>query len=374
VAASLRTTDRHLRRAFKAAFGVSPVAYAQTQRLLLAKRLLTDTALSATDVAFASGFGSVRRFNASFKDRYRLNPRALRERAVGNDAQMHGDGLTFSLAFRPPYDWEALLSFLGARIVDGVEQVDGGSYQRSVRIDRGGTSYAGWVSVAPAHKTPSLRVTLSSSLLPVVAPVLARVKHLMDLSADPHEIAVALGPIAESRPGLRVPGAFDGFEIAVRAVLGQQISVKAARTLACRFAAAFGTEIVTPFTGVSRTFPRARDVARVNAQRIVGIGVVAARARTIVAVAQAMESGALSLHPGADVETTLDALRAIPGIGEWTAQYVVMRAIGWPDAFPHGDLGLKKALGEQNPRRVLLAGEAWRPWRAYAAMHLWESL
>jgi AraC family transcriptional regulator, regulatory protein of adaptative response / DNA-3-methyladenine glycosylase II len=374
MAASLGTTDRHLRRAFKAQFGVSPIAYAQTQRLLLAKGLLTDTTVSVTDVAFASGFGSLRRFNALFKERYRLNPVQLRKRAQRPAEDLPLDAMQFQLAFRPPYDWSSLVGFLGARAIDGVEEVTGDVYRRAVRIERAGKTHVGWITVSPIANVPALRVLMSASLLGAVAPALARVKQVMDLAADPHEIAAVLGPIAARRPGLRVPGAFDGFEVAVRAILGQQISVKAARTLAGRFAAAFGMPIETPFAGVTRLFPRASDITGLKPERIVALGVVASRARTILALAIAIASGELSLVPGADVVTTLETLRALPGIGEWTAQYIAMRAMAWPDAFPHHDLGLKKALRETNPRRVLLAGEAWRPWRAYAAMHLWHSL
>jgi AraC family transcriptional regulator of adaptative response / DNA-3-methyladenine glycosylase II len=188
------------------------------------------------------------------------------------------------------------------------------------------------------------------------------------------EIAAVLGPLALARPGLRVPGAFDGFEVAVRAVLGQQISVKAARTLASRFASALGSPIQTPFDGVSRLFPSARDVAALQVDRIASLGIIGSRARTILALAKAIAAGDLSLAPEADLQATLAKLRSLPGIGEWTAQYVAMRAMAWPDAFPHGDLGLRKALGENDPKRILIAGEAWRPWRAYAAMHLWQTL
>lgn len=374
LAAALRTTDRHLRRAFSARFGVSPIAYAQTQRLLLAKRLLTDTSLSVTQVAYASGFGSLRRFNALFKERYRLNPVELRMRAQTASPESPFDAMTFSLAFRPPYDWSPLLAFVAARAIGSVEEIDNGVYRRAVRVERGGTVCSGWISVSHAAGVSALRVIVSDSLLNVISSVLARVEHAMDLAADPQEIAAVLGPIASQHPGLRVPGAFDGFEVAVRAVLGQQISVKGARTIAGRFAAEFGAPIATPFAGVSRLFPRAADIAAIDPDRIASLGIIGSRAQTIVRLARAIADGELDLHPGSDVPATLHALRALPGIGEWTAQYIVMRAVGWPDAFPHSDLGLRKALREDDPKQVLLAGEAWRPWRAYAAMHLWQTL
>ena len=370
LAGRLGITDRHLRRAFGAEFGVSPVEFAQTQRLLLAKRLLTDTALPVTEVAFASGFGSVRRFNALFRERYRLQPTRLRGRA----AAAATDVLEFELSFRPPFDWTGIAAFLGARAIAGVEAVSDGVYRRTVRIAGDGAEHAGWIAVRVSPKKPTLRVSVSASLARALPPVLSRVKALMDLACHPAEVAKALGPLAKRRPGLRVPGAFDGFELAVRAILGQQVTVAGASTLAGRFAAAFGDSAATPFESLTTLFPTAERIAGVSPASIARIGMPAARGRTISALARAVAGGNIVLAPNADVESTLDALRALPGIGEWTAQYVAMRALSWPDAFPHTDLGVMRALGETDARRVLAAGEAWRPWRAYAVMHLWQSL
>ena len=374
LAVRLGITDRHLRRAFGAEFGVTPVAFAQTQRLLLAKRLLTDTALPVTEVAFASGFGSVRRFNALFKERYRLRPSQLRGRPRGTRIPTAVDVLKFELSFRPPFDWAAMSAFLGARTIAGVEALEGGCYRRTVRIAIEGRAHLGWVAIAMSPAKPALRVAVSASLAKAVPPVLSRVKALMDLACHPAEVAQVLGALAESHPGLRVPGAFDGFEVAVRAVLGQQVSVAAARTLAGRFAAAFGDAIETPFASLTTLFPTAERVADLPPERIARLGMPGARARTVAALAVAVADGSLVLMPYADVEATLERLRALPGIGEWTAQYIAMRALAWPDAFPHTDLGVMKALGGAGARRALEAGEAWRPWRAYAVMHLWQSL
>jgi AraC family transcriptional regulator of adaptative response / DNA-3-methyladenine glycosylase II len=371
VAVRLGITDRHLRRAFGAEFGVSPVEFAQTQRLLLAKRLLTDTVLPVTDVAFASGFGSVRRFNALFKQRYRLQPGQLRRHAPDSGAM---DVLNFELSFRPPYDWPAMSAFLAARAVAGVESVEAGRYRRTARIGVDGKQHVGWIEVSPSPKKPALRVAISASLAKALPPVLSRVKALMDLSCNPAEIAQALGALAKGRAGLRVPGAFDGFEVAVRAILGQQVSVAAARTVAGRFAAALGDPLETPFESLKVIFPSAERVAGTPYGRIARLGMPGARARTVVAMARAVADEKLVLMPNADIEATLEQLRALPGVGEWTAQYIAMRALAWPDAFPHTDLAVKKALGEAGARRVLEAGEAWRPWRAYAVMHLWNSL
>jgi AraC family transcriptional regulator of adaptative response / DNA-3-methyladenine glycosylase II len=370
LAARLGITDRHLRRAFGAEFGVSPVAFAQTQRLLLAKRLLTDTRLAVTEVALGSGFGSLRRFNALFRERYRLNPSRLRKLAAATAAP---DALGFELSFRPPYDWPALAAFLGERAVEGVEAVEGGIYRRTVRVTGDKGEHRGWIETGLSARKPALRVSLSPSLAKAIPQVLARAKSFFDLACQPSEVANALGQLAARHPGLRVPGTFCGFELAVRAVLGQAISVAAARTLAGRFAAAFGSPFETPFAALRTVFPSPAELAQLAPGRIARLGLPLARAQGIVALARAVADGGLALTPSADLERTLERLRGLPGIGEWTAQYIAMRALAWPDAFPHTDLGVMKALGERNPRRVLEAAEAWRPWRAYAVMHLWQS-
>jgi AraC family transcriptional regulator of adaptative response / DNA-3-methyladenine glycosylase II len=367
LAADMGVSDRHLRRAIRVEFGVSPIELAQTQRLLLAKRLLTDTDMPVIDVAFASGFSSLRRFNALFRERYRLNPTALRRSRPRAELP---ETIVCELAYRPPLDWEALVAFLGARASSGVEWVDGDRYLRTAGFGK----HRGWFAVGPSRRASTLRVELAASLAPVLSHALARVKRLFDLAAEPREIAAHLGPIAAARPGLRVPGAFDGFEMAVRAILGQQVSVRAATTLAGRFAGAFGEEIETPSDHLTRLAPRAERVAALDEPELVALGIGAPRARAILALARAVAAGEVALEPGRNVDETLELLRELPGIGEWTAQYIAMRALGWPDAFPHTDLGVRKALGVSTPGRVLAAAEAWRPWRAYATMHLWHSL
>jgi len=373
LAARLGVSERHVRRALDAEFGVSPVEFAQTQRLLLAKRLLTDTALPVTEIAFASGFGSLRRFNALFRSRYRLNPRELR-RVAPRQQGAAADALRFELSYRPPYDWDGVAAFLAARAVHGVESVEDGRYRRTVRVAAERREHRGWIEVAPSARKPALAVTLSATLAKAAPLVLGRVKALMDLSCHPAEVSRALGALAARRPGVRVPGAFDGFEVAVRAILGQQVSVAAARTLAGRFVAAFGEPVETPFPALGFTFPAAADIAERQARDIARIGMPLARAQTVLALARAVAHGKLELVPHADIERTLASLRELPGVGEWTAQYIAMRALAWPDAFPHTDLGVMKALKEKRPQQVLAAAEAWRPWRAYAVMHLWRSL
>ncbi len=371
LAARLGVSDRHLRRVFDAEFGVAPIAFLQTQRLLLAKRLLTDTALPITEIALASGFNSARRFNALFRERYRLNPRDLRKRVA---SPAHPDALAFELSVRPPYDWAALISFLAQRAIDGVEACDDKCYRRTVRLLQGGVEHTGWVEISAMAKRPALTVRLSSSLARVIPAALTKVKALTDVACNPAEVARSLGELGARHPGMRVPGAFDGFEIAVRAILGQQITVKAARTLAKRFAAALGDPIATPWSELTTLFPTVQRVAGATAGQIAKLGIVGARAKSIIALAQALAEGKLHLDPSAPVEATLDALRDLPGIGEWTAQYIAMRALGWPDAFPHSDLGVLKGLAVASPKAALAASEKWRPWRAYAVMHLWNSL
>ena len=366
IADTLGVTDRHLRRVFQDEFGVSPIAYAQTQRLLLAKRLLTDTAMPVVDVAMASGFASLRRFNHLFRTRYRLTPAELRRKAPAREP---GDTLAFEVAYRPPYDWPSMLAFLERRAIKGVEAVERGRYLRTLRIGKS----AGWLRVEPSRRRSALRVTVSSSLAGVIPAVLARVKHLFDVACHPDEIAAALGPLAHAHPGLRLPGAMDGFEVAVRAILGQQVTVAAASTIAGRFAAAFGEPIATPHAALERLFPEAAAIAALDAPDIARHGIIAVRARAIVALASEMAGGRLRLDPSAPVDATLAALEQIPGVGPWTAQYIAMRALAWPDAFPHPDVAVVKAMN-RTPARALAHADSWRPWRAYAVLHLWKSL
>jgi AraC family transcriptional regulator of adaptative response / DNA-3-methyladenine glycosylase II len=401
LATKLGVTDRHLRRVFKDEFGVSPVEYAQTQRLLLAKRLLTDTHLPVLEVAMASGFASLRRFNDLFRSRYRMTPMELRAKAP---SARDADRLVFDLAYRPPYDWASMLAFLGERAVKGVETVDERRYRRTVRLlnatpgerpsfprrresgldprlPRDGRNFGGddrraigWIEVAPSPRKSALRVTASSSLAGALPVLLARVKSLFDLACRPDEIAAALGALASAHPGLRLPGAMDGFEIAVRAILGQQVTVRAATTIAGRFASRFGEPIETPHAGLERLFPTPVAIAQASPGDIAAQGIIATRARAIHALAKVMAGGKLALEPDAHVEEALEALQAIPGIGPWTAHYIAMRALAWPDAFPHPDVAVLKAMQETSGRRALASAEAWRPFRAYAVLHLWKSL
>ncbi len=373
LAGKLGVTDRHMRKVFQDEFGVSPVEYLQTQRLLLAKQLLTDTRLSVTSVALGSGFHSLRRFNVALKERYRMTPTELRRSKTHLGAEKSSE-FSFRLSYRAPFDWDQLLGFLSRRAIPCVEAVQDGAYLRTVRVIRKGREFAGVLEVRHDADTRMISARLSAGLVPVCALILSRVKRLFDLQADPVAINAALGELAKARPGLRVPGSFNGFEMAVRTILGQQVSVAGASTLAGRFAARFGAPIPAPVSSLSHYFPAASRIARATAGEIARLGIIGRRARTIVALARAIDGGDLLLEPGHRVEGTLRALCKIPGIGEWTAQYIAMRAISWPDAFPHTDLGIRKALGEANPKKILELAEKWRPWRAYAAIHLWARL
>jgi AraC family transcriptional regulator of adaptative response / DNA-3-methyladenine glycosylase II len=368
LAASLGISDRHLRRVTEAELGVSPIELAQTQRLLLAKRLLRETALSQTQIAFASGFGSVRRFNALFKSRYGLNPRALR----GNTGTR--DSLRCQLEFRPPLAWNSLLAYLRLRAIPGVESVDATHYRRTVAIGE----QQGWLAVSLNPAGHALDVEMSQSLAPAIGSVIVRIKRLFDLGAVPNAVSELLleDPSIESivrrLPGLRVAGAFDGFELAVRAILGQQVTVKAASTMAGRWARAFGSAIATPYPELYCLAPTPARMADVSPNEITALGIVGGRARSILALAQAVLDRRCVLAFAANVEEQIDALIRLPGIGAWTAQYIAMRALQWPDAFPSGDLILLRAA-KASEKQLLARAQAWRPWRAYAAHYLWQS-
>jgi AraC family transcriptional regulator of adaptative response / DNA-3-methyladenine glycosylase II len=369
LAASLGVSDRHLRRVTESELGVSPIELAQTQRLLLAKRLLGETRLSLTEIAFASGFGSVRRFNALFKSRYGLSPRVLR--GTPNAAQ----GLHCQLEFRPPFAWRSLLEYLRLRAIPGVEMVDATHYRRTVSIE----NHHGWIAVSLGKKANAVNVEIAPSLAPVIGAVIVRVKRLFDLGAVPDAVGALLlqdpllAPAVRRIPGLRVAGAFDGFELAVRAVLGQQVSVKSATTLAGRWARAFGAQIATPYPELTRLSPNAEHVATVAARDIAALGIVGARARCLSVLAQAVFERKIVLAFAPNVEEQIDALMSLPGIGPWTAQYIAMRALHWPDAFPSGDLMLMRAANASQ-RQLQEFSQRWRPWRAYATHYLWQSL
>jgi len=377
LAARLGVSDRHLRRIFEAALGISPLQYLQTRRLLTAKQLLTDTRLPVTQVALASGFASVRRFNAAFGAHYGLNPTQLRRQGAAPGAGADG-GHPVRLGYRPPLDVAALLGFFATRRIQGLEEVEELALRRTVRLASAASIYQGWLEARFDPARTQLLLRVSDGLQPVLAQLIARVRALLDLDADPAAINAVLHPFFPQGDGLRVPGALDGFELAVRAVLGQQITVAAARTLAERLVRQFGAPIATPWPGLHRLFPTPAALAAADGDALGSLGIVRQRQAAIVALARAVAGGDLSLSASADVDATTAALRQLPGIGDWTAQYIAMRALRWPDAFPAGDVALHKALGVQGVRQparaALDAAQAWRPWRSYGVIRAWSGL
>lgn len=390
IANKLGVSERHLRRIFEAQWGISPLQYLQTRRLLCAKQLLTDTQLPISQVAALSGFASLRRFNAAFVAHYRLQPRALRKGAeetspVRSKRPIIGvQGLLLKASYRPPYDVAAMLAFLQQRAIPGVEAVDmaAQSYQRSLALDHHGQGLTGWVQARFVAGTHGVEFRISESLLPALPRLMADLRQLLDLDADPTAIASSLGERFAGMEGLRVPGTLDGLELAVRGILGQQITVAAARTLAARLVQALGlplhAQMATPFPALTHTFPSATALAEASGETLGSLGIVRQRQAAIQALARAVASGSTSLRPGADVVQTMAALQALPGIGPWTASYIAMRALRWPDAFPAGDVALHTALGLRQHKAAAAEAErlsqAWRPWRSYAVVRSWHSL
>jgi AraC family transcriptional regulator of adaptative response / DNA-3-methyladenine glycosylase II len=376
IAAQFDISSRHLRRIVQQELGVAPIELLQTRRLLLAKQLLTETRLPVIDVAFASGFSSLRRFNDAFSSQYRMPPTRLRKVAAEQEATINStDTSTLQLSYRPPYDWQGMLEFLSVRTMKDVEFVTRESYARTVRLGK----HKGWIRITHAPEKRALMVEFTHSLAPVLPALLGRLRHLFDLTARPDLIAAHLmqdkllkkGVI--KNPGLRVPGAFDGFEMAIRAIIGQQITVKAATTIAGRVAEAFGEKIQTPFPELTRLSPLAKQVAKATVDDVASLGIVSARAKCIIALAQAFHSSSLTLDAGADPETAIQKLVAMPGIGPWTAQYIAMRALRWPDAFPKEDIAVRNNLGGVSAKEAEAMSQAWRPWRSYAVIHIWRN-
>jgi len=392
LAQDLGVSGRQLRRAMQAELGVSPIELAQTHRLLLAKQLLTETHLPMSRVADASGFQSVRRFNALFRERYRLNPESLRRSIRAQDKKRgpHANGsaqqgselrepnLRLTLAYRPPLAWKALLGFLAGRATPGVERISSGVWARTVRID----GHTGVIRVREPDQGSTLAghdvvlLEADATLAPALMPLCARVKHLFDLVAEPNAIESHLtragfGPIGRSARGLRVPGAWDGFELAIRAILGQQVSVAGATTLMGRLTGVFGEPLMSAEEGFTHLTPTAERLAEAGADAIRRIGLPMARAETIHELSRLVAEGSLSFDADADVRSLMRRLTDIRGIGPWTAEYIAMRALHWPDAFPASDLVLRRAVGDLTPARLTRLAESWRPWRSYAAMHLW---
>lgn len=382
LAAQLGVSDRHLRRVFEQHWQVSPLQYLQTRRLLLAKQWLQDSTLPMVRVAEVSGFGSVRRMNAAFAQHYQLTPRQLRPPA--SQRVQAEQAMALRLAYRPPCQHEALWQFFRDRSLQGLEAWSGDGPQarlrRTVRWPSSETTALfGWIEVAWASASPHVQLTVSPSLRPVLPELVGQVRAWLDLDADPAAVHAVIGPDFAQAAGLRVPGTLDGFELAVRAILGQQITVKAARTLGQRLLQAFGEACTTPWPELNRCFPTpAALLAPGAAERMGQLGVVRQRQQAIQSLAQALCQGQLHLNPHARLEDTLRALQALPGIGAWTAQYIAMRALRWRDAWPVQDVALQSALGVRDaprPAQALQArGQAWQPFRSYALVAAWQTM
>jgi AraC family transcriptional regulator of adaptative response / DNA-3-methyladenine glycosylase II len=374
LAARVGVGPRHLLRLFVQHVGASPIAVAQTRRLHFAKHLLDETDLPIGEIALAAGFGSLRRFNHTFRATYRRAPRDLRKQRRGGPGAEAGEEVRLRLAFRPPYDWAGVAAFLATRAVPGVERVDERGYARTLATDGGHVV----VRVSPVRGQDALELRVLGAAPAALFQLSQSARRMFDLSADPARITPALvrdpllGPLVRRRPGLRIPGAWDPFECAVRAVLGQQVSVAAARTLAARLVARAGRAVAGAGDGLTHVFPGAAALAAAD---LGGLGLTGGRARALHTLARAVCDRTVDLCAPADEVTA--ALSALPGLGAWTSEYVALRALGEPDAFPAGDLVLRRmAAGggaPLTPRALDARAEAWRPWRGYAVVHLWRA-
>ena len=377
LAGRLGLGERQLRRLCRQHLGASPGAVARTRRVLLAKQLIHETSLPMTEIAFAAGFGSIRRFNETFLAVFGSAPCALRRggRPVAS-ANSVGE-ISLLLRYQPPYDWPAMLEFLRRRAIAGIERVTEGSYSRTIELE----GLQGIVSVRPAEKD-ALRARIRFPRLSALPIIIARLRRVFDLAADPRPISAhlakdpALAALVATRPGLRVPGAWDGFELAVRAVLGQQITVSAAARLAGRLVAAHGTLLSEPDRDLTHVFPRPEALAPAD---LALVGMPRSRAATLSALAAAVIADPDLLCAGRGLDQAIERLRSIRGVGEWTAHYIALRQLREPDAFPAADVGLMRALAYREGRRpssreLVDRADRWRPWRAYAAQHLWASL
>jgi AraC family transcriptional regulator of adaptative response / DNA-3-methyladenine glycosylase II len=368
--------ERHLRRLFLQHLGASPVVVAQTRRVLFAKQLIHETNMPLTEVALAAGFGSIRRFNEVFRKLFRRPPRALRRKISSSPES----GVTLRLRYRPPYDWASMLAFLAARAIPGVEVVENSRYLRTIGLD----GFTGTIEVSHLPALQSLAVTIRFPRVQSMPPIVSRVRRLFDLGADIETIDAHLSldnrmaPLVAIRPGLRAPGAWDCFELAVRAVLGQQVSVAAARRLAAQLVANHGDQVSAGLVSDSRLTHLFPDARRLAAAPSISVGMPAARKTALQELAIAAAADPDLFRPLATIEETIARLRQIRGIGEWTAQYIALRAVRETDAFPAHDVGLLRGAERMDGARptvpdLLMRSECWRPWRAYAAQHLWAA-
>ena len=371
LAARLGIGSRQLRRLFLQHLGATPSAVIKTRRLHFAKKLIDETALPFSAIAHASGFGTVRRFNSAFRKTYGRTPTDIRRFSRSHRSSKPTDEYEFLLSFRPPFQWHTFLDYLAKRAIPGVESVDANAYRRTIAFN----GCSGMLCVALAEDNPALRVRISLADPRWLFQIIEKVRSLFDLTADPREISAHLSrdPLLTGRvkkhSGLRVPGSWDGFELAVRAILGQQISVAGASTLAGRMVKLFGIKICdTP--PLTHLFPQSEQLAEANIEQI---GLPRARAETIRTLARDVTDGRINFDAVQNTEEFTTRLLEVPGIGDWTAQYIAMRWLNDTDAFPSGDLGLLRAMSLRNAPEMTRRAETWRPWRAYAAMYLWQA-
>lgn len=363
IAQRLGCTDRHLRRVFEAEYHVKPIEYLQTCRLHLAKSLLTDTNLPMIQVALASGYKSVRRFNSVFQENYHLPPSHLRKNAKKGSNQ--GDTITLALGYRPPYRWDLLLDFFSLRAIPGVEVVTDKTYARTVHlVTAEGQDIYGWFRAENDGKRSRLKITLSTELLPVLPLVMGRIRNLFDLYCDPHVVGNTLQSMNEIMPdlyipGIRIPGCFDAFEMCTRAILGQQITVKAATTLAGRLATAYGHPVETGVEGLTTTAPTAEDILALGEpveDRLGPLGIIGTRAKSIQALAGLIGNKEIDFVSSPEPEAAIEKLVALPGIGPWTANYIAMRSMGWTDGFSRNGSWHKKSVGAQKTKGDYCSG------------------
>ena len=376
LARRLNIGARHLRRLFVDQLGASPSTVAQTGRLHFARRLIDETRLPMSEIAYSAGFTSLRRFNDAVRETYGKPPTELRRSKPPAAGFSENNGLVLKLFYRPPFDWVALIRFLQARAVPGVEAVQDNSYRRTVRLREA----VGIIEVRPVLQERHVLLSVPAQFSKDLLTITERVRDLFDLRTDPQAIETHLQAdglmrgLVQANPGLRVPGAWDGFEIAVRAILGQQISVRAASTLAGRLVEAFGERLPqAEEEHLARLFPTPERLAEADLSEI---GLTKPRLRSIRELARAVCAGELAFKTSAGLEEAVERLSALPGIGAWTAHYIAMRALREPDAFPAGDLALRRAAASEGSAplsevELFERSSAWRPWRAYAAMHLW---
>ncbi|MEP6908440.1 MAG: AlkA N-terminal domain-containing protein, partial [Pseudoxanthomonas sp.] len=387
LAASLGVSSRHLRRSIEAQVGVSPVMLAQTRQLALAKQLLHDTNLPMAEIAHASGFASIRRFNSLVQARFGRSPTSLRK--AHGESEKRGT-FTLRLDYRPPFDWQHMLQFLGDRAMFGVERVEGDTYYRTVAFGK----IAAEIRVTNDAARSRLVTEVPVELAPLAMQLSTKLRQLFDLDARPDVIEKHLakdpflGPIVKRQHGTRVPGAFDPFENAIRTVLGQQVTVAGATTLAKRVVEKFGRQVAlttqtakegSPYgagslrSRIGWIFQPPDVIAAASLADVRAIGMPEARAKTLIALATGIRDGKIILEPGADAEVAIAAMNAVTGIGNFTSHVVAMRALRFADAFPSSDLGVRKSLGSKSARALEEKSEAWRPWRAYAVIHLWRN-